>query len=215
MTVRHLWASAVGRLPSNSGDADPARYCNSVSSCFTECTRSKDGVPTSSSECCDARPSRSSEYGEVVNIVSMSRITLEYREALQTSRDLEPVRWELQQCGHKWFLDPPGAYIFVNPDQYHAMLTILNRLELRPHHVVIAASLMPLLEQAIGALPSKRHIRVRTVQLAALMSDDASSEMLVVERTFFRQITPRRLEAVTQSTSGARCKGNPRCGLNR
>jgi len=159
----------------------------------------------------EASGARQFEYGEKIFLMNMSRIVQDYQSAMHKGRELEPVRTVLQECGHSSCIDPPGAHIFVHPTQYVAVKGLLESIDLKPHHVVVAESLAPLFFDALNSLPSKKHVRIRRMSAMAIVSDDGD-DLILVERTFFRErlshiISPR---SVTESTTIARGVRNPR-----
>merc|ERR1712008_237148 len=96
-----------------------------------------------------------------------------------------------------------GASMFLYPDQYVSILSIMSGMDLRPHHVVVTEAFLPLLYSEISAIPSKRTMRPSSVQSFALVDGDNGESVCVVEHGFYNS-TPRHFlpsSSVTQSTS--------------
>merc|ERR1712137_928896 len=114
-----------------------------------------------------------------------SRMTPECFQALQTSRSLEPVRWEMELHSFNCQIEPPGAHIFVNPEQYVQVLSWCRGFPLRTHHVIISEAFQPLLNEALQEIPSRRHVRIRNARPAVIVGHDDGDGAVFVERTFY------------------------------
>merc|ERR1711953_207176 len=92
-----------------------------------------------------------------------------------------------------------------------AVQGLLESLDVKAHHVLLAESLTPLLIDAMKSLPSKKHVRVRRMSALAMVSEDGE-DVIIVERTFFsqRRGQTRSSSSVTQSTTVVRGFENPR-----
>jgi len=87
---------------------------------------------------------KSSEYGDVVFIVKFNRCGKQLRTALHQGQQLETIRASAKSAGHSCML-PFGASMFLYPEQYDSILSIMSGMDLRPHHVVIADAFLPFL----------------------------------------------------------------------
>lgn len=81
-------------------------------------------------------------------------------KALDTGRNLEPVRNETAKNGQSCLLDS-GARIFVHPEEYDGALAAASSHVLRPHHVIVSEAFKGLVEDDISALPKKEKVRVK------------------------------------------------------
>lgn len=97
------------------------------------------------------------------------------------------------------------ATIFLYPNQFDSIVSVLKGYVLRSHHVVIAAAFLPLfyLETIkIPSLSSGKPVDWRPVAIAA---DQCSEEICIIDRSFFN-FKPRKFDHPdngTQSTSEA------------
>jgi len=153
---------------------------------------------------------RQLEYGEKIMLINMSRVAPEYQTAMRSGGELKPVRTALQEFGHRSCIDPPGVHIVVHPNQYMEVLGLLDNLDVKAHHVLLAESLTPLLLDAMQSFPSKKHVRIRRMSALAMVSEDRE-DVILVERTFFRQRRSQMSSSssMTQSTTVVRGLENP------
>lgn len=124
--------------------------------------------------------------------------------------ELEPVRSALAEAGLDTRL-PSGAAILVHPGQYAAARQTMTMQPLRPYHVIVAASLYPLLLEAIEPLRSRCSGGVRVRQADPVAYVGSSNDAFVVENTFLDvPRIARRAQSVVQSTAEAHGCRNPR-----
>merc|ERR1712216_206986 len=105
---------------------------------------------------------------------------------MRSGRDLEPVRIALQDFGHSFHIEPPGAHMCVHPGQYMAVQGLIGALNIKAHHVLLAESLKSLFLDAMMSLPSRKHVRIRRMSTLAMVSEDGE-DAIIVEKTFFRE----------------------------
>merc|ERR1712232_438770 len=97
------------------------------------------------------------EY-EHVYLLTVSRNPKELHKCLHEGPELETIRASLKQAGHASLLSGSGAGVFVAPNHYEAVRSLLERKELRPYHVVVSETFIELVYEAIRAIPSRRDV---------------------------------------------------------
>jgi len=91
-----------------------------------------------------------SEYLEDhVMMGKLNRIPKDLREEFVHGPSLRACRAALEEEGYSWKLFS-GALVFVHPWQYRETMLALSGFDLRPYHLVFAASLGYLVEEALG-----------------------------------------------------------------
>jgi hypothetical protein len=145
-----------------------------------------------------------SDFGERIYIVGFTRSGAALKCALHRGRELEEVRRVAGEHGQSC-LFKSGTSIFVYPDQYVPILSVITRCRLKPHHVVVSEAFLPLLYDEIAKFPSRANVRPNLLKTTALIDGDTSENICFVERTFLNAAPHqyRRLDSVTQSTSQA------------
>eukprot|EP00931_Biecheleriopsis_adriatica_P046829 TRINITY_DN26940_c0_g1_i1.p1 TRINITY_DN26940_c0_g1~~TRINITY_DN26940_c0_g1_i1.p1 ORF type:complete len:722 (+),score=100.54 TRINITY_DN26940_c0_g1_i1:123-2288(+) len=140
---------------------------------------------------------------ERIFVVKFSRSIKDlFPSKLHKGEELETVRAMAEEKGQKCRLKS-GASIFVYPNQYNAILSVLSSYTLQAHHVVVAEAFLPLIYNEIKQIPSKSNVKPIDWKLFALIDDENPEELCCVERTFYN-CPQRRLctsDSVTQSTS--------------
>merc|ERR1712187_1028140 len=108
-----------------------------------------------------------------------------------------------KQHGHACVLKC-GASVFVYPDQYQSIMSVLKDFKLRSHQVICCEAFLPLIYHEIVKLPSKHNVKPVAWKLFASI-DDKAEDICVVERSFYnsRAVQLNDAENVTQSTSEA------------
>lgn len=155
--------------------------------------------------------SRPSDFGETIYILGFTRCGAQLKQALQEGRELEDIRIAADNHGQSCLLKS-GAGIFVYPNQYQPILSVLGQSRLKPHQVIVSEAFLPLVYREVAKLPSRANIRPCSLKTIALIDGDTSEYICVVERTFFNAAPHQRcdVDAVTQSTSQAHGVQNPR-----
>lgn len=151
------------------------------------------------------------ERFERVILHAYSRCPDVFHKALNEGRSLEEIRSVMQQAGFSWRM-LSGAKIFVYPQDYRAVVSATARLELRPHHVIMSEPFEPLVREALGHLPSRRRVDLRSAATVAYLNE--IGDICCTERTFLS--IPRMLRAsnsVAQSTTELR--GSRMCNPRR
>eukprot|EP00746_Dinoflagellata_sp_MGD_P038723 gnl/MRDRNA2_/MRDRNA2_193155_c0_seq1.p1 gnl/MRDRNA2_/MRDRNA2_193155_c0~~gnl/MRDRNA2_/MRDRNA2_193155_c0_seq1.p1 ORF type:complete len:215 (-),score=32.34 gnl/MRDRNA2_/MRDRNA2_193155_c0_seq1:49-693(-) len=153
---------------------------------------------------------RSCEYGDTIFLVKLTRCG-EVRDALHRGMELEPVRAAAHEAGYICQM-MSGVSMFLYPQQYASIISVLPDHGLRPHHVVIAEPFLPLLYQEIVNLPSKKRVQPSSANPLALVEGDNATTICLLQRTFYNTVPSRfrSADSVTQSTSAARHVSNPR-----
>merc|ERR1712087_166117 len=101
-------------------------------------------------------------------MVGMSRCRVDTTLAvLHEGPELEPVRASATEAGHSCSLKS-GARMFLYPEQYPSILSILPDVDLRPHHVLVSEAFLPLLFAEVRAIPSSRKMRPSSIVPYAL-----------------------------------------------
>merc|ERR1712048_317618 len=78
-----------------------------------------------------------------------------------------------------------GLSVLVYPNQYSAILPVIGKLDLQPHHVIIAESFFPLLMEEVRRIPCRRKVKLTSFcALAYIDSTDMSSLVVDVNNTF-------------------------------
>merc|ERR1712176_294018 len=101
---------------------------------------------------------------------------------------------------------PSGAALVVSPEQYEVTRNVISAEPLRPYHVVVCETLLPLVLEVVGAMPCRANVRVQEGRVLAYVPDasDQISMPVVVERTFLNEIRRMRdANSVVQSTGEA------------
>lgn len=151
-------------------------------------------------------------FFEKAYLLRMSRNPRELEAALTRGPELETLRASLADAGQDVRL-PSGALMLVAPEQYAAVRRAVSQLALRPFHVVVTDTFLPLVHEALCTIPSRRDVRIREGRAVAYL-DPTSPDMdgtIYVENTFLN--IPRRLRdstSVVQSTTEAHGGTNPR-----
>mmetsp|Transcript_110383 Transcript_110383/g.235744 ORF Transcript_110383/g.235744 Transcript_110383/m.235744 type:complete len:428 (-) Transcript_110383:322-1605(-) len=147
---------------------------------------------------------KSSEYGDIILIVRLTRCGKEVRKVLHEGSELELIRAYAEEEGYSCRMSS-GASIFVYPNQYRTILQVLPDTDLRPHHVVVSEAFLPLICEAISSLPSKLNVRPSSTRTFALVEGENAEEIVVVERSFFnsKPYIFQKAQSVTQSDSAA------------
>jgi len=87
--------------------------------------------------------------GDQVVLGKLNRVPMPLRDELANGPSLRFCRERLDKAGYPWRLFS-GAYIFVHPWQYRETMLALGDCDLRPYHVVYAASLASPLQEALA-----------------------------------------------------------------
>ncbi|CAE8589077.1 unnamed protein product [Polarella glacialis] len=153
---------------------------------------------------------RALEYGEALYLVCMSRVTEQFCQVLQRGGEFDQVRVEMERHRFAWQIEPPGAFVFTHPDQYQEAIRLVRKIRLKSHHVVICQSFMPLLREALSRLPSKMHVRQRSLDEIALIPDDGMGGAVIVKKTFICHQVSAVEQVATQSAPAASRDKNPR-----
>ncbi|CAE8721318.1 unnamed protein product, partial [Polarella glacialis] len=115
----------------------------------------------------------------------------ELTRALHEGSQLETVRAALTEAGHSCILRS-GASIFVYPQQYASIVSVLSDVNQRPHHVIVAQAFLPFVYQEVAQIPSKRNVRLASATEFAIVEGDLGEAICVVDRTFYNAL-PLRL----------------------
>jgi len=160
----------------------------------------------------EGAPVSEQPFFEKAYLLRMTRNPRELEAALTHGPELETIRASLLNAGRDVRL-PSGALILVAPEQYAAVRRAVSQLALRPFHVVVTDTFLPLVHEALHSIPSRRDVRIREGHTVAYL-DPTSPDMngtIIVENTFLN--IPRRLRessSVVQSTTEAHGGTNPR-----
>lgn len=170
-----------------------------------------------------------SDYEDVF-LFRFTRTPKEFVAALQQEPELMNIRTKLEEAGHACLLigENAGAQVFVWPEQYQSVMAAVHALDQRlfTSNIVILRSLMPLLEDIVAKIPSKKNVRVKKDAKHLLTSVAASQHnphdcdheqsdgqdwgcVLATVGTFLCAVRELR-EGVTQSTTDAHRGMNPR-----
>jgi len=158
------------------------------------------------------RGSMEDTHFEPVYLLCITRATKKWQERLYSCGLLETIRAALSDEGHGMRL-PSGAALIVVPDQYVAVRHLLASEELRPWHVVVSESLLPLVLEVVHDMPCRSNTRVRSSDVLAYMANNAceSCVAVTVEKTFLSVPRPmRHASSIVQSTGDAHGVQNPR-----
>jgi len=137
-----------------------------------------------------------------------SRCPSAFHAVLDDGPELQPARAALTAAQMSWRV-LGGAKVFVGPDKYHAVVSIVNRQKLRAHHVILEETFEPLLQAALSRLPSRCRVDQLSKEPIAFLGDEG--EVVSKDRTFLD--IPRELRnpnSVTQSTGEAHGRKNHR-----
>lgn len=146
---------------------------------------------------------------EKMFVLQMTRNPSELHQCLHHGVDLEHVRTSLEAEGHEAFL-ACGASVFVAPYQYASVRDAIRRLhlDLKCYNVVVSETLLPLVEDALLGIPSRRNVRIREAQVIGYAESEA---FWIVQNTFLAAVHPMRAStSVVQSTTEAHGGINPR-----
>lgn len=148
---------------------------------------------------------------ETILELRLSRNPKQCEERLHRGPELETVRAALNEEGYGSRL-PSGAAIFVRPQEYQATKKAIAMHRLRPYHVIVSHTLYPLVLEAINAVSCRSKVRVRSREVFAYTSKDASMDSTIKVKNSFLCIAERlnRPESIVQSTSAAHGSANPR-----
>lgn len=160
----------------------------------------------------DAQGYEEPSHVEKAYLLRMSRNPQELHAVLAGGEELQSVRTSLEREGHH-VRHHSGAFIFVAPDQYSIVKDAVRRAALRPYHVIVTDTTLPLVREALRNIPSRRDVSVRDMHPVAYLHPTSpdTGDVYVVERTFLN--IPRRLRAsssVVNSTTEAHGGINPR-----
>lgn len=207
-----IWTQNVERLISASGASASTDCATTESTSMAAWQVSDTGRPFREEPWTASYPPQETEYGDVVHLVKLTRCGPELQTSLHKGTELETIRAAAREAGHSCQLPLSGASIFVYPQQYASIMSVLRGGELRAHHVVIAEAFLPLLFEAISKLPSKKKVRPSSVKPFAVVDGESQEEICVVQRTFFNMSPPRLhgFASVTQSDAAADHSPNPR-----
>eukprot|EP00928_Gymnodinium_smaydae_P049501 TRINITY_DN3322_c0_g1_i9.p1 TRINITY_DN3322_c0_g1~~TRINITY_DN3322_c0_g1_i9.p1 ORF type:complete len:575 (-),score=110.19 TRINITY_DN3322_c0_g1_i9:369-2093(-) len=146
-------------------------------------------------------------FGEKVYLMRCTRGGAQLHRALDHGRELDAVRETARQAEQRCHL-PSGARIFVHPNNYDQVLSLLCDRVLGAHDVVVTEAFLPLVRRDIGALPSRANIRERSLETLGYVGD--GGDAVAVHRTFIEARGTHEWETLTQSTSQAHRVANPR-----
>ena len=174
---------------------------------------------------------------EAVYLLHYNRHSEKFRASPHTHSELlASCRSALEQAGFEW-LQASGAKVFVHPWQFDMAMAAVSgqKIELRPFHVIVSASLEYYVEAALSDLPCRDGARVKRRQVletkgghtgeetcgeneaatrAGAHPDEGVEEATMVfteDRTFLCFVPRlRNPNSVTQSTTEAHGGLNPR-----
>eukprot|EP00443_Scrippsiella_acuminata_P084925 CAMPEP_0115396648 /NCGR_PEP_ID=MMETSP0271-20121206/13402_1 /TAXON_ID=71861 /ORGANISM="Scrippsiella trochoidea, Strain CCMP3099" /LENGTH=639 /DNA_ID=CAMNT_0002820381 /DNA_START=27 /DNA_END=1946 /DNA_ORIENTATION=+ len=207
-----IWTQNVERLISPSGASASMDFATTESFSMTGWQESDTERLFRESPWTASDPPQETEYGDVVHVVKFTRCGQDLQETLHSGKELETIRAAAREAGQSCHLRLSGASIFVYPQEYASILSILRGCELRAHHVVIAEAFLPLLFEAVSKLPSKKKVRPSSVRPFAVVEGENQEEICVVQKTFLNT-SPQQLRgfaSVTQSDAAADHSPNPR-----
>lgn len=142
-------------------------------------------------------------------LLKVSRCGPALQEALHNGRYLDELRTTMAAKGLPCKL-PCGASVFVYPNQYDQIFSVLPKHDLRPHHILVNEAFLPLVFEALGNLPSKLNVHPREKKMLAYVPDHTEATPFVVEKTFINTCPRRLSDTITQSTSEFHRAPNPR-----
>lgn len=153
-------------------------------------------------------------YFDKVYLLRMSRNPQELDAALTRGEELETTCASLAAAGFDVRL-PSGALMLVRPEQYLVVKQAVARLTLRPFHVVVSDVHLPLVQEALTTIPSRRDVRIRSTQNVGYIESSPvgndACEIYILEKTFLDIPRPmRNSDSVIQSTTEAHRGTNPR-----
>jgi hypothetical protein len=101
---------------------------------------------------------------EQVYVMKFMRACEAYRAAILDGEQLRGIRTEMEAAGCPYLLES-GAKVFVWPEQYQSVLHALHKEydRLYASHVIVSESLVPLVEESIDSIPSKKNVRRKSI----------------------------------------------------
>lgn len=198
--VDAIWATGVEQHINTSTQQGSASSSAMDQANVCELIENDDEMPSS-----DEVWTRPTEYGVNIILLKFTRCGQLLRKALHEGTELEPVRAAAKEQGRTCQLRS-GASIFVYPNQYDIILSVLPDTELRPHHVIACEAFLPFIYHEIKKLPSRSNVRPSSSRTVALVEGDTAESICIVERTFLSNVSHHLCEpdSVTQSTSELR-----------
>jgi len=175
------------------------------------------------------------ENGDQIILGKLNRMPKALREELSKGASLRACRSALEVAGFSWKV-LSGAFVFVHPWQYRAVVASLSFNELRPYNVIFSESLGYLIEETlsrykgswmtacapvhgrkvsdsqIGAISDVDSVVSDCAQFSDNGDDGCEHEwqwVVCVQRTFLC-VVPKHFSLetnVTSSTTGVHCSG--------
>merc|ERR1712032_905365 len=132
---------------------------------------------------------------DLVVILAVDRTFQALRAALLEGDELAHVRHELEKHGHLVEL-PTGAKLFVRPEQYTAVVSAVQDLDLKPRHIIASQELEDLVTKVINTVKrttvKRRRVAVTQPVYCRWMHTEVTVE---VRRTFITLAVPSSLRS--------------------
>jgi hypothetical protein len=97
---------------------------------------------------------------EMLFLICFTRYPAELRRELVSGSPLAPFREALTAAGYS-FETPSGAKIFCAVNQYEAVLAAMEKMDVRPYHVVVSQSCRELVGRTVEKLPKALKVRIK------------------------------------------------------
>jgi len=140
---------------------------------------------------------------DVVVLLEVDRTLSTLRDALLTGEALANVRNALESHGHAVELSS-GAKIFVRPEQYHSVITVVEDMDLKPRHIVVSQELDNLVSRVISTVKrttvKRRRITTTRPSFCTWRSVQVNVE---IRRTFIHLEIPNSLPSGPSSKHAA------------
>ncbi len=111
---------------------------------------------------------------ERIHLLEFSRHPQELRQALSDGTPLEECRQALLKANRFWERNS-GAKVFVHPHQFEETVDLMDKLDLRKQHVVVAESLVWKVMLSVFTLRSRLQVRVRSRRELGVVGTSAPS----------------------------------------
>jgi len=123
---------------------------------FAQRVEQEIGAAPAHVEATEVRPS------ERIFLLQYDSHPLEFWDALVGGTPLRACRHALEAAGHSCVLPVSNAKIFVDPSQWHAVMSVLlGRDDLRPYHVVVAEQFEHLVEESVLSIRCKKRPKMK------------------------------------------------------
>merc|ERR1712194_604701 len=97
---------------------------------------------------------------EKIFLVKISRHKRQLGDTLYRSHELESIRDVILKSGNH-YRHSSGAWIFVYPEHFRAVLQEAENLSLRPFHIIVTEAWKPLVYDIVAQIRSRLHMYPR------------------------------------------------------